>query len=111
MAEGGAGIGRVEGGAAPGRRAGGRGVEVHEEARDWLAANWDPTLTVRAWWARAAEAGWLFPTWPEGLGGRSLSVGDGRRVAAAFVAAGALGPPTGLGQIMGGPVVLRHGSE
>ena len=104
MAEGGARTGGVSNGAGtPARDAagGGRAVEVHAEARAWLEANWDPALTVRAWWVKASEAGWLFPTWPEGLGGRGLSVGDGRRVAAAFVAAGALGPPMGLGQVMG----------
>jgi alkylation response protein AidB-like acyl-CoA dehydrogenase len=81
------------------------------EIRDWLEENWDPELTVREWWERAAKAGWLFPTWPEGYGGRGLSNSEGRAVQEEFVKIGALGPPGGLGQVMGGPVVARHGNE
>ena len=85
--------------------------EIRSEVRDWLAANWDPDLTVRAWWARLAEAGWQFPTWPEGLGGRGLSATEARAVSAELVDAGALGPPFSLGQVMGGPVVIQNGND
>jgi hypothetical protein len=29
---------------------------AREAALSWLNANWDPALTVRAWWARLAAA-------------------------------------------------------
>jgi alkylation response protein AidB-like acyl-CoA dehydrogenase len=85
--------------------------EIRNEVRSWVQANWDPELTVREWWARAAEAGWLFPTWPEGFGGRGLSATDGRAVSAELVDGGALGPPFSLGQVMGGPVVIQNGND
>ncbi len=81
-----------------------------DEVVSWLMAAWDPSLTVGEWWARCAEAGWLFPSWPRGLGGRGLSVAETRTVYGRFVAAGALGPPRGAGQQIGGAVVLARGT-
>ncbi|MGI9595427.1 MAG: acyl-CoA dehydrogenase family protein, partial [Acidimicrobiales bacterium] len=85
--------------------------DLRDEVRSWLAANWDPDLTVREWWSLLADAGWQFPTWPEGLGGRALTAAEGRAVSAEVVEAGALGPPFSLGQVMGGPVVIQQGSD
>ena len=34
---------------------------AREGALRWLTENWDPELTVRAWWARLADSGWAFP--------------------------------------------------
>jgi len=85
--------------------------DLRTEVRAWLAQNWDPDRTVRDWWTAMADAGWQFPTWPEGLGGRGLSATEGRVVAAEVVEAGALGPPFSLGQVMGGPVVLQQGDD
>ncbi len=58
-----------------------------------------------------AAAGWQFPTWPEGLGGRGSTAAEGRAVAAELVEAGALGPPFSHGQVMGAPVVIQQGSD
>jgi alkylation response protein AidB-like acyl-CoA dehydrogenase len=77
----------------------------------WLSANWDPGLTVRAWWARLAESGWGFPTWPTEWFGQGLSADAAAGVRSAFPQVGALPPPTGLGQLLGGPMLLIHGSE
>jgi alkylation response protein AidB-like acyl-CoA dehydrogenase len=85
--------------------------EIRSEVRGWLGANWDPDLTVRAWWALVAEAGWQFPTWPVGFGGRGLNATEARAAAAEVVDAGALGPPFSLGQVMGGPVVIQNGDD
>ena len=84
--------------------------EVDADVRAWLADNWDPDLTVRQWWRLATDAGWQFPTWPIGMGGRNLPAWSTRLVAQAFVDAGALGSPHGLGQVMGGPVLLQMGA-
>ena len=84
--------------------------EVRDEIRDWLATTWDADLTVREWWALSSEAGWQFPSWPQGLGGRGVSAAEARAAAAEMADAGALGPPFSLGQVMGGPVVLQNGS-
>jgi alkylation response protein AidB-like acyl-CoA dehydrogenase len=86
-------------------------MTVAADVRAWLADNWSEELTLREWWRRLADSGWAFPTWPEGYGGRGLAAGEARQVAAALGEAGAVAPPTGLGQMMGGPVVLDHGTD
>jgi len=85
--------------------------DLCQEMQAWLAENWEPELSVRQWWQRMADGGWQFPTWPQGLGGRGLSAPDARAVTAEVVAAGALGPPFSLGQVMGGPVVIQQGND
>ena len=89
--------------------------EAYETARDgalsWLSANWDPNITVREWWARLAESGWGFPSWPQQWFGQGLSADGAAGVRAALTKAGALPPPTGLGQNLGGPMLLLHGNE
>ena len=83
---------------------------VRTEVRGWLASNWKPELTVRAWWALVAEAGWQFPEWPNGLGGRALGPEATAVVREEMAAAGTLGPPFNVGTILGGPVICRHGT-
>jgi alkylation response protein AidB-like acyl-CoA dehydrogenase len=85
--------------------------DLRREVRHWLSENWDPNLRVGDWWQLMADAGWQFPSWPPGLGGRGLTAAEGRAVATEIVDAGALGPPFSLGQVMGGPVILQQGSE
>ena len=84
---------------------------IREEISTWLEANWDPSLTVRAWWELLAESGWGFPTWPSEWFGRDLDPDLVPVVRQAFHAAGAMGPPAGMAQSMGGPVLLHHGTE
>jgi alkylation response protein AidB-like acyl-CoA dehydrogenase len=84
---------------------------AREAALSWLSANWDPGLTVRAWWARLADSGWGFPTWPEEWFGKGLSAEDAAGVRAAFAETRALPPPVSLGQLLGGPMLLLHASE
>jgi alkylation response protein AidB-like acyl-CoA dehydrogenase len=84
---------------------------VRQEVDAWLTEHWDPDLTVREWWGKLADSGWGFPTWPEEWFGRGLSAAALEAVGQAFRAKGAMGAPTGLGQTMGGPVVLEHGDD
>ena len=79
--------------------------EVRTEVRRWLGANWKPELSVRAWWALVAEAGWQFPEWPTGLRGRALGSEATAVVREEMAAAGTLGPPFNVGTIMGGSVI------
>jgi alkylation response protein AidB-like acyl-CoA dehydrogenase len=85
--------------------------QVREEVSAWLAANWDPQLTVRAWWEQLADSGWGFPTWPKEWFGRDLHPDHVAVVRSAFHDAGAMGPPAGMAQSMGGPVLLQHGTD
>ncbi len=81
------------------------------EVRAWIEASWRTDLTLRAWWRLLADAGLAFPTWPERLGGRGWSGTLARRVARTLADAGAIGPPAGVGQSLGGPTLLAHGTS
>jgi alkylation response protein AidB-like acyl-CoA dehydrogenase len=80
-----------------------------------LVSAWDESLTLRQWWQIMADAGLAFPGWPTQCGGRGLSIEDAtaltRQVGKALGAHNLIGPPTGLGTLMGGPVVAQYGTE
>ncbi len=84
---------------------------TRDQARSWLRAHWDPELTVQRWWAVLADSGWGFPTWPKEWFGRDLDPVLSGAVREAFADVGALGPPSSLGQMLGGPTLLTHASE
>ena len=75
-----------------------------------VADAWAPDTTLRAWWAALAEARLSFPHWPEpwgrGWGPSQLNTWRQRlghhRV---------IGPPTGLGVLMGGPIIIDFGDD
>jgi alkylation response protein AidB-like acyl-CoA dehydrogenase len=79
--------------------------------KEWLADNWDPDLTVRAWWERLGLSGWAAPTLPESCYGKGLSRAEAVRVQEAIAAFGALGAPGGLGLLLAGPTIATHGTE
>ena len=72
---------------------------------------WDPDQTLRAWWRRLADHGLTFPHWPERWGGRGWARDEIAVLARVLTAVGAIGPPPGLGGLMGGPVVLALGND
>ena len=84
---------------------------LRDEVRAWLSDNWSLDITLGEWWERLAQAGLAFPTFPEGYGGRGLPAAAARVVGQELGAAGAVGPPGGLGQMMGAPVVLDYGTD
>jgi alkylation response protein AidB-like acyl-CoA dehydrogenase len=86
------------------------GTDPIDDLRDWLAGNWDPDLTVAAWWERLGLAGWAAPLLPVGRYGRGLSRGDALRVARAIAEHGALGGPVGLGLGLAAPTIATHGT-
>ena len=86
-------------------------ADLREQAREWIQENWSDDLTLRAWWSALAEAGWAFPHWPKGHGGRGLGRDDTRVVNEELGAAKAVAPPGGLGQMMGGPVTIDFGTD
>lgn len=81
-----------------------------EDTRALLAEHWHDKQTLRGWWAAMAAAGLAFPHWPTGCGGRGGTVADAKAVARILGEAGVIGPPTGLGSLMGGPVVRDFGT-
>lgn len=66
-----------------------------DDLGEWLAANWDPDLSLLDWRTRLVAAGWR---WDD------EAVGDALR------AVGAPGFPDGVGMTLVVPTVLEHGS-
>ena len=85
-------------------------AELWDEVNAWLDENWDPDLTVDAWWKEVAAAGWTAPHLPVEQGGRGLARRAPVVVRAAFAARGALLPPGGLGLLMAAPTILTQGT-
>ena len=86
-------------------------TRTEQAVTDWLRENWTAELTLRTWWGRLAESCLGFPTWPSGHFGRGWTRDQTSAAERAFRAAGAIGGPTGLGVLMGGPVVIAHGND
>ncbi len=85
--------------------------QVRAEVRKWLAANWDPDLSLVAWRTRLVESGWATPTWPAEWYGRGLPGWSDAIVNEELAAAGAVGPAVGGGMALAAPTLLAHGSD
>jgi alkylation response protein AidB-like acyl-CoA dehydrogenase len=85
-------------------------ADVVATLEDWLRANWDPDLTVGAWWERLGLAGWAAPALPEACYGRGLSRAEAVRVQETIASYGALSPPGGLGVMLAAPTIAAQGT-
>ncbi|WCO65321.1 acyl-CoA dehydrogenase family protein [Iamia majanohamensis] len=82
-----------------------------DELQSFLDSEWDPDLTVAAWWEKLGTEGWSAPAWPTDAYGRGLSPADAVRVQRAIADHGALGAPGGLGLLLAGPTIATHGND
>ena len=88
-------------------------MSLTEDALDvdaWLDENWDPDLTVAAWWARLADARLAHPRMPAPWG-RDWSRSETLQLVRGMVERKALGPPAGLGMVLAAPTIIAHASE
>ncbi|MDQ6697679.1 MAG: acyl-CoA dehydrogenase family protein [Actinomycetota bacterium] len=85
--------------------------EVRDEAREWIAAHWDPDRSLRDWRLMLLEAGWACPSWPIEWHGRGLPVAADAVVATALADLGAVGAAGGSGMGLAAPTILEHGSD
>jgi alkylation response protein AidB-like acyl-CoA dehydrogenase len=98
------------------------------EARQWLEANFPPSLKGRdvalmaqtgvkpdgdakLWVERMGAKGWGTPTWPKEYGGGGLSRGEARVLQQEMARIGARNPIGGMGVMMFGPTLLEYGNE
>jgi alkylation response protein AidB-like acyl-CoA dehydrogenase len=86
-------------------------ADVIEELKGWLAANWDPDMTVGEWWERLGMEGWSAPSLPAESYGRGVSRNDAVRVAETIAGHGALAAPGGLGLLLAAPTIATHGTR
>jgi alkylation response protein AidB-like acyl-CoA dehydrogenase len=90
------------------------------EARDWLAANVEPTPVFdslddeiewnRAWQARCAADRWVGIAWPTEVGGRGATPVEVALFNMEYARAGAPQPVNRVGINLTGPTLLAHGS-
>jgi alkylation response protein AidB-like acyl-CoA dehydrogenase len=85
--------------------------DLMEELDTWLAANWDPDLTVGEWWERLGLAGWAAPSLPTNAYGRDVSRNEAIAIAKKIAEHGALNAPGGLGMLLAAPTIATHGSQ
>ena len=82
------------------------------EVQAWVDANWDTSITVREWWRRLADAGYAYPSWPAGLGGRGPPRRDAMTIAGVLARNGVIGPPVGaMAATLAAPTLLEHATE
>ena len=100
------------------------------EVRDWLSANFPPSLhgltplhnpadaserhesaDYHRWVQAVGEKGWGLPTWAVEYGGAGYDADKADVLAQEFARAGAFNPIVGLGVMMLGPTLLEFGTE
>jgi alkylation response protein AidB-like acyl-CoA dehydrogenase len=85
--------------------------QVRVEVRAWLAANWDPEMSLVAWRSKLADSGWGMPQWPGDWHGRGLPMGLVRVVEEEFAAVGAVGAAKSGVRLLAAATILEHGSD
>jgi len=86
-------------------------ADVRAEVREWLAANWDPDVSLVEWRRRLADSGWGMPQWPREWYGRGLSHALTRVVEEEFAQVGAVGVAKSGVRLLAAATLLEHGSD
>jgi alkylation response protein AidB-like acyl-CoA dehydrogenase len=86
-------------------------AEVRAEVRDWLAANWDPDMSLVEWRSRLADSGWGMPYWPKEWYGRDLPHALVSAVEEEFANIEAVGVARCGAQMIAAATLLEHGSD
>ena len=86
-------------------------AEVRAEVREWIAANWDPDMSLLEWRTKLADSGWGAPQWPKEWYGRGLPHGLMRVVQEELAAVGAVGPAASGVRMLAAATLLEHGTD
>src|SRR5215469_3565458 len=86
-------------------------AEVRAEVREWLAANWDPDMSLVEWRSRLADSGWGMPQWPKEWFGRGLPHTLARVVEEELANVGAVGVAKSGVRLLAAATLLEHGSD
>jgi alkylation response protein AidB-like acyl-CoA dehydrogenase len=86
-------------------------AEVRTEVREWLAANWDPDMSLVEWRSKLADSGWGMPQWPKEWYGRGLPHALARVVEEEFAKVGAVGVAKSGVRLLAAATLLEHGSD
>jgi alkylation response protein AidB-like acyl-CoA dehydrogenase len=86
-------------------------AEVRAEVREWLAANWDPDMSLLEWRRKLADSGWGMPQWSREWYGRGLPHALARVVEEEFANLGAVGVAKSGVRLLAAATLLEHGSD
>jgi len=86
-------------------------TDVRAEVRAWLAANWDPEMSLVAWRNKLVDSGWGMPHWPEAWYGRGLPLGLVRAVEEECARIGAGGVAKSGVRLLAAATLLEHGTD
>jgi alkylation response protein AidB-like acyl-CoA dehydrogenase len=86
-------------------------AEVRAEVREWLAANWNPDMSLVEWRGKLADSGWGMPQWPKECYGRDLPHALVRAVEEEFANVGAVGVARSGVRLLAAATLLEHGSD
>src|SRR5216683_817884 len=86
-------------------------ADVRAEVREWLAANWNPDLSLVEWRGKLADSGWGMPQWPKEWYGRGLPHALARAVEEEFANVGAVGIARSGVRLLAAATLLEHGSD
>jgi len=85
-------------------------TDLIAELDAWLDDNWDPDLTVAAWWERLGLAGWAAPSLPTNAYGKGVARNEANAISQRLAERGALPAPAGLGMLLAAPTIAVHGT-
>ncbi|MGO9453979.1 MAG: acyl-CoA dehydrogenase family protein [Candidatus Binataceae bacterium] len=86
-------------------------AEVRAEVREWLAANWDPDMSLVEWRSKLADSGWGMPQWPKEWYGRGLPHALVRAVEEEFANVGAVSVAKSGVRLLAAATLLEHGTD
>jgi alkylation response protein AidB-like acyl-CoA dehydrogenase len=86
-------------------------ADVRAEVREWLAANWDPDMSLIEWRSKLADSGWGMPQWPKEWYGRGLPHALARVVEEEMASVGAVGVARSGVRHLAAATLLEHGTE
>src|SRR5713101_9735717 len=86
-------------------------ADVRAEVREWLAANWNPDLSLVEWRRKLADSGWGMPQWPKEWDGRGLPHALARMVEEELSNVGAVSVAKSGVRMLAAATLLEHGSD
>lgn len=84
--------------------------EIEALTNAFVDESWDPTITVRQWWARMSEARLVNTTLPVEAGGRGWSGAQAAVVGRVLANRRVVGSAGGLGMLLAAPTIAEHGT-
>jgi len=85
--------------------------DIRNGVREWLAENWDDSLSLIEWRTKLADSGWGMPDWPVEYFGRDLPPSAVAVVQEEFAAIGAIGAMKSGPRMLAAVTILAHGNQ